>query len=204
MEEHQHEENIIHNILHNNGFLIQRQKRKMEHSQNQSTQPSNPKKWCTFTYIGKETSFITKIFKQANLQMAYHTSNTLRKHLCYSNTQQDKFTNSGVYKLTCPDCNKAYIGQTGRNFYARYDEHKRAFRYNTLLSKFAKHLIEHGHAFENIESTMEVLHFQRKGTHLDTIERFYIHKEAMHNNHINEEYTETTDQIFSTILEQLQ
>jgi hypothetical protein len=94
----------------------------MEHSQNQSTQPYNPTKWCTFTYIGKETSFTTKIFKQANLQIPYRTSNTLKKHLSYSDTQKDKFTNSGVYKLTCPDCNKAYIGQTGRHLYTRYEE----------------------------------------------------------------------------------
>ena len=124
-EEYQHEENIIHNILHNNGFLIQKQNRKQKHSQSQSTQPPKPKKWCTFTYIGKETSFITKIFKHADLQIAYHTSNTLRKHLSYSTTQQDKFTKSGIYKLTCPDCNKAYIGQTGRNFSTRFDEHKK-------------------------------------------------------------------------------
>jgi len=50
---------------------------------------------------------------------------------------------------------------------------------------------------------MEVLHFHKNGTHLNTIERFYIHKEAMNNNHLNE-YTETTNQIFNTILEQLQ
>jgi len=203
-EEYQHEENVIHNILYNNGFGIQRQKIKQKHSQNQSTQQLTPKKWCTFTYIGTETSFITKIFKHTSLKIAYHTGNTLQKHLSYYTTQQDKYTKSGIYKLTCPDCNKAYIGQTGRNFYTRYDEHKRAFRYNTLQSKYAKHIIEHGHTFGNIENTMEVLHFQKKGTHLNTIERFYIHKEVTNNNHLNEECTETSNQIFNTIIEQLQ
>ena len=51
---------------------------------------------------------------------------------------------------------------------------------------------------------MEVLHFHKKGIHLNTIERFYIHKEVTNNNHLNEEYTETSNQIFNTILEQLQ
>jgi len=190
--------------LHNNCFPIQKQKQKQNHSQSQNSQSHNRKKWCTFTYIGKETSFITKIFKHANLQIAYRTNNTLRKHLSYSTTQQDKFTKSGIYKLTCTDCNKAYIGQTGRNFYTRYNEHKRAFRYNTLQSKFAIHLTEQGQTFGNIENTMEVLQFHKKGTHLNTIERFYIHKESMNNNHLNEEYTETTNQIFNTILERLQ
>jgi len=153
---------------------IKRQKQKQKQSQNQRTQPLTPQKWCTFTYIGRETSFITKIFKHTSLKIAYRTGNTLQKHLSYNTAQQDKYTKSGIYKLTCPDCNKAYIGQTGRNFYTRYDEHNRAFRYNTLQSKYAKHITEHGHTFGNMENTMEVLHFQKKGTHLNTIERFYI------------------------------
>jgi hypothetical protein len=28
----------------------------------------------------------------------------------------DEFSSSGLYKLTCPDCHKAYMGQTGRQF----------------------------------------------------------------------------------------
>jgi hypothetical protein len=122
----------------------------------------------------------------------------------YNNTQHDKFTQSGIYKLTCPDCNKAYIGQTGRDFYTRYNEHKRAFKYNTQHSKFAQHLTENRHAFGNIVNTMEVLQFQKKGVYLNTIEKFYIHKETVTNNHLNEEYTDTSNQIFITILERLQ
>jgi hypothetical protein len=163
-EKYQHEENVIHNILHNNCFPIRKQKQKQKRKllQSQNSQSHNTKKWCTFTYIGKETLFITKIFKHANLQIAYRTNNTLRKHLSYNTTQQDKFTQSGIYKLICPDCNKAYIGQTGRNFCKRYNEHKRDFRYNTLQSKFAKHLTEHGHTFGNTESALEVLLFHKK------------------------------------------
>jgi hypothetical protein len=145
-EEYQ-QENIIHNILYNNCVPLQNHthKRQQNYTKNQKSSKelhlhNPPKKWCTFTYIGKETLLITKIFKQANLQIAYRTNNTLQKHLSY-NSQQDKFTQSGIYKLTCPDCNKAYIGQTGRDFYARYNEHKRAFKYNTQHSKFAQLLL---------------------------------------------------------------
>ena len=145
-----------------------------------------------------------KIFKHTNLKIAYRICNTVQKHLSYNTAQQDKYTKSGIYKLTCPDCNKAYIGQTGRNFYTRYDEHKRAFRYNTLQSKYAKHVTENGHRFGSTENTMEALHFQKKGAHLNIIERFYIHKEVTNNNHLNEEYIETSNQIFNTIIEQLQ
>jgi hypothetical protein len=107
------------------------------------------------------------------------------------------------YKLTCPDCGKAYAGQTGRDFYTRFNEHKQSFRYNSQHSKYAQHLIEHGHAFSNIHNTMEILQFQKKGTYFNTIERFHIYKETIHNNHLNDEYTTTANKIFDTVLQHL-
>jgi len=59
----------------------------------------------------------------------------------------DKYAQSGMYKMTCPDCNKAYMGQTGRSFILRFNEHKNAFKTNSHTSNFAKHLIEHTHTF---------------------------------------------------------
>jgi hypothetical protein len=34
--------------------------------------------WATFTYIAKETTYITKIFKHANIKIAYLTNNTIQ------------------------------------------------------------------------------------------------------------------------------
>ena len=50
-----------------------------------------------------------------DLKIAYTTNNSLEKLL---NKQKEKnpkskFNNSGVYQLTCPTCQKKYIGQTG-------------------------------------------------------------------------------------------
>jgi hypothetical protein len=61
------------------------------------------------------------------------------------------------YKLTCPDCNKVYVGQTGRNFTVRFNEHKNAFKKNSHTTNFAKHLIEQTHSFSSIQNTMQVL-----------------------------------------------
>jgi hypothetical protein len=106
-----------------------------------------------------------------------------------------------VYKL-CPDCKKAYIGQTGqtgRSFSTRFIEHKQATKYNSTASNFAKHINEHAHSFGTMETTMSVLKKQTKGPHLNTLERFYIHKEAALNNHLND-HTITPNKIFDTIL----
>jgi hypothetical protein len=111
------EQNTIHNILHNNQFPIQNHTRPQQ-KQNQNTTTIEPptknnKRWIKFTYVGKETNTITNIFKGTNLRIAYHTTNTIQKQLAPKKTITDKYNSSGVYKLTCPDCKKAYVGQTG-------------------------------------------------------------------------------------------
>jgi hypothetical protein len=125
----------------------------------------------------------------------YHrTNNTIYKHLYTGNTvtPADKYNQSGVYKLTCQNCNKAYIGRTARNFCTRYKEHQRAFQYNTHQSKFTVHLQDHGHSFGTIENTMKILKIQGKETHLNTVEKYYIHRETLGNNQLNEDYADTS------------
>jgi hypothetical protein len=110
--EYNQELNIIHNILQNNAFPIKPHKPPTPNS----TQPKDthtPTKWAKFTYIGRETSYIKNIFRKPDLKIAFHTSNTIEKLLTCRTQNQDTYKQSGAYKLTCPDCNKAYIGHTG-------------------------------------------------------------------------------------------
>ena len=63
-------------------------------------------------YFGKETAYITKIFKHTNIKLAYCTNNTIQENLTPKTHNHEKFSATGVYKLTCPDCGKTYIGET--------------------------------------------------------------------------------------------
>jgi len=47
---------------------------------------------------------------------------------------------------------------------------------------------------------MQVLHYQKKGAHLNTIERFNIHTEHAAGNHLNDEHTIFPNKIFDTLL----
>jgi hypothetical protein len=115
------------------------------------------KKWVKFTYVGKEMRFITKLFKNTRLKVAYTTNNNLGKLL---NTQKagklNKFEKNGVYQLECPTCQKKYIGQTGRLFHTRFREHYRDYKYANNKSKFAQHVTEEGHAFGPMENIMNI------------------------------------------------
>ena len=98
----------------------------------QEPSPTPKHKWTTFACIGKKTIYITNIFRQTDLRIAYCTNNTIH-HLIHRIQHPDKFSSSRVYKLTCSDCKKACVGQTGGNFTVRYNKHKHAFWTNSTL-----------------------------------------------------------------------
>jgi arginyl-tRNA--protein-N-Asp/Glu arginylyltransferase len=112
----------------------------------------------------------------------------------------DKCSQSWVYKLTCPDCSKAYVGRTGGGFRARFNEHRNTYRFNHRTSNFATHLIEESHSFGPIHNTIQILKRHTKGTHLNTIEQFYIYAEYVNNNHLNDKHTVSSNSIFEALL----
>jgi hypothetical protein len=191
--------------MFNNAFLVPP---KTKPHQKKSTTPNKPKttstqKWATFTDIGKETTYITNLFKNTELEIAMCTNNSIQ-NILMNNKQltnnTDKCTQSGVYKLSCPDCNKVYVGQTGRNFLTRFNERKAAFRTNSQNSNYAKHLTEHTHSFGPIQDTTQILQRQNKGAHLNTIEQYYIYREFTKNNHLNYEHAICPNKIFEALL----
>ena len=88
-QEHDRGLNIIHNILYNNAFPI-----KSRNSHTHTTQKEPPlktqQKWATFTYTGKETTYITNIFKQTDIKIAFRTNNTLDRLLLMKEPPPDK------------------------------------------------------------------------------------------------------------------
>jgi len=105
-----------------------------------------------------------------------------------------------TYKLTCQDCQKAYVGQTGRSFLERFNEHKNAFKTNSHKSSYAKHILDESHTFGPIHNTMQILQYHGKGTHLNTIEWYYIYAEFKKNNHLNDEHNISPSKIFDALL----
>ena len=156
-------------------------------------------KWATFTYVWKETSFVTNVFRRADLKIAFRTNNTTGNLFGHRKPAPEKFTPSGAYKLTCPDCNKAYVWQTERRFSIRYNENKIAFDNNSHTSSFAQHLHEHAHSFGPTDDVMQSLHHHKKA-HLNTVEKFHIHAEYVANNHLNDNYSIFPNIIFDTLL----
>jgi hypothetical protein len=198
------ETSTITNILQNNGFPTQppHKKPRKEIAVKPTNTPTPTPKWATFTYTGKETYLITKLFNNTNIKIGFKTNNSILTTLARKKQYTDINSKSGIYKLTCPDCGKAYVGQTGRDFITRFKEHRHAFRTANQSYSFAKHLTENLHHFGCMEETMEILHLQNKGKHLNTLEKYYIYAEHKKHNHLNDDSTIFPNKIFDTIINQ--
>jgi len=82
----------------------------------------------------------------------------------------------------------------------RYKEHKHAFKTNSHSSNYAMHILEQLHTFGPIDQTMQILQYREKGTHLNTIERFFIYAEFSKNHHLNDEQSISPNRIFDALL----
>jgi len=94
-KEYNEEMNSIHVIMLNNGFPIHTHKTPTcKHpTMTSDTQTDNTThKWVSLTYIGKETTFITNLFKKTNLKIALKTNTTIQRLLMMTQKTHEKYT----------------------------------------------------------------------------------------------------------------
>jgi hypothetical protein len=63
-----------------------------------------------------------------------------------------------------------------------------------------KIVLNTGHEYGIIEKTVTILHIEKKGQILDTCERFHIHEIGKQNLQLNDNFTETFNPIYNTII----
>jgi hypothetical protein len=111
-----------------------------------------------------------------SLKVSFKTDNTIGKLLAQNkNFNQNKFNKCDVYQLTCHDFNRKYIGQTVGPLYVRFQEHFRDFKDGNVKPKFAQHSTDNKHSIAPMEDSMEFLYITKKGSMMDTLERFHIY-----------------------------
>jgi hypothetical protein len=55
--------------------------------------------------------------------------------------------------------------------------------------KYAQHILDTQHAYGTIEDTLDILHIEKKGPLMNTLERFHIYKLSQENMQLNDTYT---------------
>lgn len=144
-------------------------------------------KYVPVPYIGKISTKINRLFKKTNIALAFRTVNNIKNKLRSGNEKIPPYLNPGIYKISCNNCTKFYIGQTGRNFTIRYKEHTRDSDSN--LSTFYTHLREQNHKAAQIEDAIKILHQLPKGAVMNILEELeiYINTNKQPNDILNEQ-----------------
>jgi hypothetical protein len=192
--------------LQNNGYSARAIINTMKKQKNRRKGLDNEQntKWAKFTYTGRETLMVTKLFKKSHIIIAFTTTNNLGRLLKNKSTQDstNKFKLNGVYQLNCPTCNRKYIGQMGSIFHIRYREHYNDYKYANNKSKFAEHVREEDHTFGPMEEIMKPVQIASKGRLLDVWEKYsyYIFQETKNGNQINDKLTVQYNPIFDVLV----
>lgn len=179
---------IIKYLAMRNGYnpkIIDRMIKNIKKKRNQTTRPkenSDQKKFIKVPYTTKMNKAIRKTFGQTKYQLSYSTRNNtfeiINKLSKEESTLFNKYNKSGIYRIKCSDCEKFYIGQTGRTFKSRFNEHIQALRSQnktSMKSNYAEHLLNQNHNFKNIEENLEIIEFMNKSTKMDSKEELYIY-----------------------------
>ena len=175
------ETNTIKYIAIDNGYssntidnLIQKHKQKLN---NNNEKIKNNNKFISSKYTNIIPDYLSSIFKKLNITLGYKTDNNLYSFLKYKD-KKPITEMTGIYKLKCNDCDKIYLGQTGRPMKDRFKEHLPTGNLNNLKSNFARHIIDHGHKYTNIDNNVDIIQNCSKGKLMNALEEFYIYRES--------------------------
>ena len=159
--------------------LITHLRTSMQQKPNRTTS-ENRNTWATFTFHSPIIRKITNLFKQTDLRIAYRSTNTIAQLMRRKGQHKDNntdtnqdYTKSGIYKLTCTTCNKAYIGQTSRTITQRYREHIHYIK-NNPQSAYAEHILRNIQEYGNLTETMQLLQPVQKMSMLLPYEQLFI------------------------------
>ena len=95
-------------------------------------------------YVKGTTDRIAKLLSRENIKTVFNTDMKIGA-LLRNNKDRIPLEGKGVYEVPCGDCNKTYVGQTGRNMSSRLQEHQNAVRQKSSTSSLAMHALENGH-----------------------------------------------------------
>ena len=108
---------------------------------------SPPSARVTIPYVQGQSEAIRRVLQGLDIQTSFAPATSLRRILSHPKDPVPSSNKSGVvYQIPCADCNKSYIGQTGRNLSQRIKEHQKAVAtFNTDTSALAEHVLSKDH-----------------------------------------------------------
>ena len=86
--------------------------------------------------------------RKFGIDVRFTYNNKIGNRLCKNKPKDSNLEGVGVYKIPCNDCEKFYIGESGRNLKLRMKEHKKDIERMKEESGVANHVKECDHFFD--------------------------------------------------------
>ena len=171
--------------------------------QNNITKEKEDKFKGGITYIGYPTKKIQKCFEKYKIKIGIKNKKSVFDIIKNAETEDIPIINrSGVYKLKCEECNKIYLGETGRTLKIRMNEHAKGKDVKTTNSLYARHFNETGHTFPNLIENVEIIKLEdnpNKRKLIEEVEILKVKKEDK-NKLLNIKVDFTNEDIFYHII----
>ncbi len=104
----------------------QRGRSKEQKEKNRKDKKDKNKGLVVIPYVQGVSEPLERIFKKYNISTAMRPHLNLRKLLVHPKDKRDMDDNAGVvYSIPCTDCTQVYVGETGRQFGTRKQEHQK-------------------------------------------------------------------------------
>jgi hypothetical protein len=142
---------VIESLLIKNNYpkkLITAIKEKRERNKDKEKLEKKPVANIILPYVPRLGEKIKNIASKFDIRVVFSSKDTLRSNLVNFRPNKVKGTQKEViYKIPC-ECGRSYIGETGRTFDVRLNEHKRSLKKGDPdISKLCEHHFNTGHRF---------------------------------------------------------
>ena len=99
------------------------QKEKEEEEKQQ--EDSGTRSQVVMPYVKQVSETVARVLRKHHVSVAMRPVNTLKRLLVHPKDKQEKEeTTECVYKIPCGNCDRTYVGETGRKFGVRLKEHR--------------------------------------------------------------------------------
>nr|CAH8832216.1 unnamed protein product [Trichobilharzia regenti] len=178
------EEKYLQTVFKKNGYPKNFIKKCLKSNESTNKEPSpKTKKQFILPYIRNISEITARIMKPFDIDVAHKPAESLNSILCKPKDPIEKGDKiNTIYKINCVNCNKHYIGQSGRPLRIRIQEHKSAVKRHDINSLVSIHSDDHGHQFD--WDNVKILNRGNTKCAREFLEAWYSNENAI-NKHVN-------------------
>lgn len=132
-------------------------------------------KRISMPYVPEITNKLKSVFKKHNFEIVHSSTNKLQNFIVQLKDKTKELQKSGIYEISCSECEEKYIGQTKRSVEVRFKEHLTSVhKRRATKSAVALHALENNHtqwSIENVKLKKQVNNEYK----LDAYESIYMY-----------------------------